>query len=286
CSSFQLEDTHLFRPEVGVLLNLTPDHLDRHRTLEGYLDAKLRVFANQGADDVAGFDLDERRRLGFDVPGSGEAMPYGTSACSEEGDGCAVWAAGGAIHSRTGRVIGIAELALAGGHNLRNAMAVVSAAIALGLDPSRIAPGLRDFGGVPHRLELVVTREGVSFVNDSKATNVAAAEAAIRSFEGGVRLICGGSLKGGGFGELRGVAAERVAAAYLIGEAASALRVDLAGATALHECGSLERAVAKAAAEAEPGETVLLAPACASFDAFRDYEHRGERFRELVEELR
>ena len=180
-------------------------------------------------------------------------------------------------------LVGASELPLAGEHNLRNAMAVATGALAAGIDRDAVAAGLRTFAGVPHRLETVRELNGVRYVNDSKATNVAAAAAALRSFEGGVRAILGGSLKGGGFADLVPGVAERCSACYLIGEAEPRLAADLAPAgLELVRCGDLETAVIRAAADARPGETVLLAPACASFDAFRDYEQRGERFRELV----
>ena len=285
CSSFQLEDTIAFSPEIAVLLNVTPDHLDRHESFESYREAKLRIFAGQGEDDFAIFDADQAAFAASERPGGGATIAYGASACAE--GGCLVRLRDGTLEANGRRLIALEELALPGEHNARNAMAVTAAALCAGLDPGAIAAGLRSFAGVPHRLERVADVGGVRFVNDSKATNVAAAEAALRSFDGGVHAILGGSLKGGGFEELAPAVAERCRAAYLIGEAAPALAADLAGAgVPLVESGTLERAVADAAAAARSGETVLLAPACASFDAFRDYEQRGERFRELVGGLR
>jgi UDP-N-acetylmuramoylalanine--D-glutamate ligase len=285
CSSFQLEDAASFAPEVAILLNVTPDHLDRHPSFEAYRDAKLGIFAGQRESDFSVFDADLTAFAASDRPGRGATIAYGASACAE--GGCLVRLRGGVIEADGEALVKTAELGLPGEHNVRNAMAVAAAALCCDLPTDAIARGLRSFRGVPHRLERVAEVGGVGFVNDSKATNVAAATAALRSFEGGVHAIVGGSLKGGGFEALAPAVAERCRAVYLIGEAADALNRDLAGSgVELIEAGTLERAVAAAAAAARPGETVLLAPACASFDAFRDYEERGARFRQLVGELR
>jgi UDP-N-acetylmuramoylalanine--D-glutamate ligase len=255
-SSFQLEDSVEFRPECGVLLNIAPDHLDRHRTLEEYRAAKLRLFANQGAGDFAVVFGAEP-----ELPGRARRLDF-----SER--------------------IGDYETSLLGAHNAANAAAAAVAAEALGIDSEAIREALATFPGVPHRLERVRELGGVTFVNDSKATNVAAASAALRSFDGGVRVILGGSLKGERFAELAEPAAERCVACYLIGEAANALDHDLGPAWAAgvehRRSADLAEAVAAAAADAGPGEVVLLAPACASFDAYRDFEARGEHFRQLV----
>jgi UDP-N-acetylmuramoylalanine--D-glutamate ligase len=286
-SSFQLEDSEAFAPEVALFLNLTPDHLDRHRSLDDYLAAKLRIFANQGRGAAAVWDADEPA-LGSDLPGgSGRPEPYGLAACTEPRVDCAVTVREGRLHTRRGPLIAVEELALPGEHNLRNAMAVTAGALAAGIEEAAIAAGLRSFAGVTHRLERLAEIDGVAYVNDSKATNVSAAVAALGSFERGVRVILGGSLKAGGFEGLAPAVAASCVACYLIGEAAAPIREALAGAgVELVDSGTLERAVERAARDASPGETILLAPACASFDAFRDFEHRGERFRELVEGLR
>ncbi len=284
CSSFQLEDSVAFAPDVGVLLNLTPDHLDRHGDLGSYRDAKLRIFARQSAADVAITDLDEPALRDVDLPGEGRRRCYGIEACDGS---CAVRVADGAIHDSEGPLIALEEVALGGEHNLRNAMAVAAAALAAGVERTAVAAGLRSFTGVPHRLERLATIGGVTYVNDSKATNPAAAAAALGSFEHGVHAIMGGSLKGGGFEQLRDPVAGSCRAVYLIGEAGERLAADLAATgVELIGCGELRAAVHAAASRAVAGETVLLAPACASFDAFRDYEHRGETFREIVAALR
>jgi len=286
CSSFQLEDSVAFAPEVAALLNLAPDHLDRHGTLTDYLEAKLRIFANQGEEATAILDADEPALAELELPGEAIRSAYGIDACADAEELCAVSFSDGEVRDAEGPLLALWDLPLAGEHNLRNAMAVAACALAAGVEREALASGLRSFAGVPHRLERVAEIGGVAFVNDSKATNAAAADAALRAFDGGVRAILGGSLKGGGFAELAPAVAERCVACYLIGEAEGALAADLAGAgVPLHRCGDLASAFATAADDARVGETVLLAPACASFDAFRDYVERGERFRELVAEL-
>jgi UDP-N-acetylmuramoylalanine--D-glutamate ligase len=264
-SSFQLEDADAFAPECGVLLNVAPDHLDRHGTLAAYLAAKLRLFANQGPGDACVFNGSDPAIAAADLPGAGRRIDF-------------------AEH------LGEFAFSLPGPHNAENAAAAVCAARALGIADDAIGEALRTFLGVPHRLERVAEVSGVTYVNDSKATNVAAAAAALRSFDGGVHAILGGSLKGGGFTELAAPVAERCRAAYLIGEAAERLERDLEGAwaagVARRRCDGLAEAVAAAAAAAEPGEVVLLAPACASFDAYADFEERGEHFRALVAGIR
>jgi len=264
-SSFQLEDTDAFAPECGTLLNVAADHLDRHRTLDEYLAAKLRMFANQDEGDVCVYNGADPALAGIELGGRGRKVDFSAR-------------------------VGEFEFSLPGPHNADNAAAAAVAAEAMGIDRGPIARALGTFGGVPHRLERVAELDGVLYVNDSKATNVAAAVAALRSFDGGVRAILGGSLKGGGFAELAPAVAERCAACYLIGEAAERLERDLepawAAGVAHRRCDDLPEAVRAAAADATAGEVVLLAPACASFDSYRDFEERGEHFRELVGELR
>ncbi|MDQ3435195.1 MAG: UDP-N-acetylmuramoyl-L-alanine--D-glutamate ligase [Actinomycetota bacterium] len=240
-SSFQLEDSSAFAPECAVLLNLEPDHLDRHGDFERYREAKLRIFANQAETGTAVMPEDLDRD------------PFS-----------------------------LGDVRLRGDHNRQNARAAALAAAAMGVPDEAIRRALASFSGVPHRMEEVAEVDGVLYVNDSKATNVASATRGIEAFEGGVHVILGGSLKGGGFTGLREAVAARCEGAYLIGEAAQELESDLQGTVDLHRSGILDTAVAAASTAAAPGEVVLLSPACASWDAFRDYEHRGERFRELV----
>jgi UDP-N-acetylmuramoylalanine--D-glutamate ligase len=281
-SSFQLEDTSLFAPECAVFLNLAPDHLDRHRTLESYLEAKLKVFANQGNDDVAVFNEDEPALAGVDLGGCARRVGY----CVGAGPDCEVALAEGTIFSDGVALLPVSELGLFGEHNVANAMAAAAAALSMGIDRDAVREGLRTFAGVPHRLEQVAEIDGVRFVNDSKATNVASATVGLRAFAGGVHAILGGSEKGEPFAPLLEPLRERAAAGYLIGASTERMAAELAPAVAagveLRRCADLEDAVRRAAAAASPGEVVLLSPACASFDAFANFEARGERFREIV----
>jgi UDP-N-acetylmuramoylalanine--D-glutamate ligase len=256
-SSFQLEDVHHFHAPIAVLLNVTPDHLDRHGTMEGYTEAKLRLFENQRAGDTAVVPR------GFGpVPGAGSRVEFALDDPLP------------------------AEPSLPGEHNRENAAAAATAARAAGIPAGAIGEALRTFSGVPHRLEPVGERAGVRYVNDSKATNPEAAERALTAYER-VRLIAGGSRKGTPFAGLARAARERgVLRAYLIGESAGELADALAAVgVPVTRAGELAEAVGAAAADAEPGDVVLLSPACASFDQFRDFEERGERFRALVEAL-
>ncbi|MDQ3645045.1 MAG: UDP-N-acetylmuramoyl-L-alanine--D-glutamate ligase, partial [Actinomycetota bacterium] len=209
------------------------------------------------------------------LPGRARRITFGGAGADlAERDGELVW--------RGRALMAVSELALRGAHNVENAMAAAAAALATGVPEAAVVEALRTFAGVEHRLEEVDRLRGVLYVNDSKATNVASARRGIEAFESGVHAILGGSLKGGGFKGLREAVGARCEAAYLIGEAAELLEADLRGTVSLHRSGTLEQAVADASSAASPGDVVLLSPACASFDAFHDYEHRGERFRELV----
>jgi UDP-N-acetylmuramoylalanine--D-glutamate ligase len=257
-SSFQLEDVDRFRPRIAVLLNLEPDHLDRHGSFEAYRAAKLRVFENQAAEDVAVVPR------GFDpVPGAARRVEF---AADDELP---------------------AEPLIPGAHNRENAAAATAAGRAAGLDDAAIAEALRTFPGVEHRLELVAEIDGVRYVNDSKATNSAATRRALTAYDAPTHLILGGRPKGESWEELaQEIAAADVVTAYLIGEAAEPLSVDLGYESVPFLISvTLERAVAEAASAAEPGDVVLLSPAAASYDQFLDYEHRGEEFRRLVQNL-
>jgi UDP-N-acetylmuramoylalanine--D-glutamate ligase len=257
-SSFQLEDIDELRPRVAVLLNLTPDHLDRHGSLDAYRAAKLRIFENQEADDVAVVPR------GFpQVPGRARRVEFGADDPLP------------------------AEPGIPGEHNRENAAAAAAAARAAGIPDEAIAAALQSFAGVPHRLELVRELAGVRWVNDSKATNPEAAERALSAYPPGLRVILGGSRKGTPFAGLAARARESgVSCAYLIGESADEIAEALAGqGVRFRHSGDLEQAVADAQDDAEPGDVVLLSPACASYDQFESFEERGARFRELVEAL-
>jgi UDP-N-acetylmuramoylalanine--D-glutamate ligase len=285
-SSFQLEDTTAFAPECAVFLNLAPDHLDRHADLDAYRAAKLRIFANQGNDDLAVYNADEPALAGVDLGGCARRVSF----CHGAGPDCEVALAEGTIFYDGEPLVAVAELGLFGEHNVANAMAAAAAALAMGLDREAVVEGLRSFAGVPHRLEQVAEIGGVRFVNDSKATNVASATVGLRAFAGGVHAILGGSEKDEPFAPLVEPVRERCAACYLIGASADRLAAELAPAVAagvgLQRCEDLEDAVRCAAAAAVPGDVVLLSPACASFDAFENFEARGERFRGIVGGLR
>jgi UDP-N-acetylmuramoylalanine--D-glutamate ligase len=257
-SSFQLEDIHELRARVAVLLNLEPDHLDRHGTFEAYRSAKLRIFENQRLEDVAIVPSDFGP-----IPGEATRVEFAADDPLP------------------------AEPLIPGEHNRENAAAATSVARVLGIVDGVIAEALRTFPGVAHRLELVRELGGVRYVNDSKATNTAAARRALTAYGAPLHLILGGSLKGEPFDELaQKIAEANVVTAYLIGDAADKLATALGYASVPFLLSvTLERAVTEAASAARPGEVVLLSPACASYDQFRDFEHRGEDFRRFVEKL-
>jgi UDP-N-acetylmuramoylalanine--D-glutamate ligase len=287
-SSFQLEDSEHFAPECAVLINLAPDHLDRHGSLDRYLEAKLRIFANQGNDDVAVYNGATPELQGRDLGGCARLVRFCPHAEMAADPDCEVSLRDRVIFAEDEPLLRSDQLRLLGRHNVENAMAAAAAALATRIPQDSVVDGLSTFEGVPHRLERLREIGGVLYVNDSKATNVASAIAGIDAFEDGVHLILGGSLKGESFEPLLEPVKARCRACYLIGEAAEQLSAALAPAepqVRLVRSGTLERAVEDAAAAAEPGEVVLLSPACASFDAFADFEERGERFRELVEGL-
>ncbi|HEY2140664.1 MAG TPA: UDP-N-acetylmuramoyl-L-alanine--D-glutamate ligase [Solirubrobacteraceae bacterium] len=305
-SSFQLEDTLAFAPEAAVLLNLAPDHLDRHGTLETYLAAKLEAFARQGNDDLAVAPTAAllERDAGLEVEDLGGC---GRRVCFGDGPEADLSLRSGQLWWQERPLLAVAELSLRGAHNVENAMAAAAVCLARGVDPDAVRAGLRSFAGVAHRLERVAVRDGVLFVNDSKATNVASTRVALAAFAVGrraepearragdvlepdrgrtVHLILGGQGKDQDFSALRDHVERSCRAVYLIGQDAPAIAHALAGGRAsVHACGDLERAVRMAGATAVAGEVVLLSPACASFDQFADFEARGERFRELVMEM-
>ncbi len=276
-SSFQLEDTVAFAPEAAVLLNLSPDHLDRHGSMEAYRDAKLQIFARQGNDDVAVAPLG----LGIeDLGGCARRVRFGDEA------GAALSARAGELWWEERPLLGVDELGLPGIHNRHNAMAAAAVTLARGVEVEAVVAGLRSFAGVAHRLEPVAERAGVAYVNDSKATNVASTLVALEALGAGaarLHLILGGQGKGQDFGALADPVRASCVAVYLIGEDGPAIGAALAATgVPMHDCGDLDRAVAAAGRAATPGQIVLLSPACASFDQFDDFEARGDRFRELV----
>ncbi len=274
-SSFQLEDTVAFSPEAAVLLNLSPDHLDRHTTYEDYVAAKLRIFVNQGNYDLAVAPAD----LGVeDLGGCARRVLFGS------GPGPELSERAGHLWWSEQPIIRVDEIALPGAHNRQNAMATAATCLARGIDAEAVATGLRTFAGVRHRLEQIAVQDGVAWINDSKATNVASTIVALEAFASPIHLIAGGRGKQQDFSPLAPLVAERCRAVYLIGEAAGELEAALAPAgVPLHQAGDLEHAVALARASAVAGEVVLLSPACASYDQYHDFEARGDHFRALVE---
>ncbi len=264
-SSFQLETTETFRVHCASVLNVTPNHLDRHYALEQYAAAKGRIFRSQERDDLAILNRTNARSTAYAAECKGR-VEYFSAADIE-------------------LLMPAADVPLRGLHNLENVMAAAKAAAFAGVKSEQIAAAVRTFPGVEHRLEFVREWRGVKFYNDSKATSVDAALKALASVPGPLWVILGGKDKGSDYRPLREPLAQTARAALLIGKATPILADHLRGALPLVECGSLDRAVAHAAAEAKRGDTVLLAPACASFDQFTSFEHRGRVFKELVGEL-
>jgi UDP-N-acetylmuramoylalanine--D-glutamate ligase len=281
-SSFQLEAVDTFRPRAAALLNLAPDHLDRYAGLGPYLAAKRRIFARQGPDDVAVVNADDPAVADLAVA----ARRRRFSRLSAVEDGCFV-AGDRVVETSPGaepvELFERSDVPVAGAHNLENAMAAALLARALGAPPAAVRAGLAGFSGLPHRMERVADHGGVVWYDDSKGTNVAATAKSLADLpDGRVHLILGGRAKGDDPAELGPLVAAKARRVYLIGEAAEAFAAALEGTAALEAAGTLERAVASAAGRVRPGDVVLLSPACASFDQFRNYAHRGDRFRELV----
>jgi len=286
-SSFQLETVENFRPKVAVFLNVTPDHLDRHGSFDDYVRAKTAIFARQEADDVAVLNFDDP--VVRELAGALRARVVHFSRRSPQTDGV-TWDAGRILLPAQGGELSAAggqrEIALdptslpglQGVHNLENVLAATAAVWALGADPNRAAGALLDFEGLPHRCQQVASGGGVRFIDDSKATNAGAAQRSLESFPNRVLWIAGGRGKGTDLAALADTAVARARHAFLIGEASDALETALAGRLATTRCRSIEDAVEAAATTAEPGEVVLLAPACASFDQFANFEERGDRF--------
>jgi len=281
CSSFQLEDSEAFSPEVAALLNVRPDHLDRHGDMESYRDAKLKIFANQDEGDVAVLNRDEPGQAGLETVAA--QIGFSTS----DGTDATIALDGDRILVDGEPLLDAHEMRILGRHNVANAMAGAACALALGVSSEDVAAGLKTFPPVPHRYEPVAEIEGVLFINDSKATNVDATLAAIESSDRPLHLILGGSAKGEPFDDLVPAVATGCRGVYLIGETADEIGSTLepAGLEIVRYCEDLEAAVSEAAGAATPGEAVLLSPACASFDQFENYEDRGESFRRFVEAL-
>ena len=284
-SSFQLEATQSFRPHVAVLLNITPNHLDRHPTLEAYVAAKAQIFRHQTPEDFAILNADDSAVMALAPKIVARKIFF--SRVQDLPDG--VFVADGLVCFRTGNLeralFGTREIALRGDFNVENVLAATAAACVVGADFEAIARAVREFRAVEHRLEFVREIRGVEFFNDSKATSVDATAKALSAFTRGVHLILGGKDKGAPYAPLRPLLKERARAAYLIGAAAKRIERELMGAVELIPCGDLETATRRAFARAIAGDSVVLSPACSSFDQFQDYEHRGRVFKEIVERL-
>jgi UDP-N-acetylmuramoylalanine--D-glutamate ligase len=288
-SSFQLETIASFRPRIAAVLNLTPDHLDRHGSMARYAEAKARIFENQRAEDYAVLNADcettrqlakglKAQLLWFTRKESGGAPALERGAFVRQGK---IFFRGDAETE----ILSLAEIPLKGAHNVENVLAAVAIGMAAGVEPAAIRRAVREFRAVEHRLEYVMTIGGVEFFNDSKATNVDATIKALESFPANVHLILGGRDKDSDFGMLRPLVSGRVKRIYTIGEAAGKIASQVGDAAPLVETATLESAVRQAAASAVAGDVVLLSPACASYDQFDSYEHRGRVFKQQVQAL-
>ncbi len=284
-SSFQLETIQTFRPKVAVVLNVTPDHLDRHRTFETYVDAKARIFENQHADDFAVLNADDP--VCVELSDRTRAQVFWFSRKKEVQQGASLRDGRILFRDSSGQqeIMVASEIPLKGAHNLENTLAAICAGALMKCAPERIRAAVRNFKAVEHRLEYVATIRGVEYYNDSKATNVDATIKALESFPANIHLILGGKDKGSDYTVLNDLLRQRVKRVYTIGAAADKIESQVREAAEIVHAESLDSAVQRASASAQPGDIVLLAPACASFDQFRNYEHRGKVFKELVQRL-
>jgi len=288
-SSFQLETIQTFRPKVAVVLNVTPDHLDRHRTFDAYVEAKARIFENQGGADFAVLNADDPTCVAMAARTKAQVFWFSRQKEVQQG----AWVRKGDIVFRDGsgqrEIMLVSEVPLKGAHNLENVLAAVCASAPMGCAPDKIRLAVREFKAVEHRLEFVATIRGVDYYNDSKATNVDATIKALESFPANVHLILGGKDKGSDYSLLNDLLRQRVKRVYTIGAAAAKIESQIVsakdGGPEIVPAETLENAVRKAHAVAKPGDVVLLAPACASFDQFKNYEHRGQVFKETVKAL-
>ena len=287
-SSFQLESTDKFHPSIAVILNITPDHLDRHGSFENYARAKERIFAAQDKNDCVVLNADNARAAAAASQSPAQVYWFSIEHPVEQG----AWVENGTVVYRpaknvaTEKIMPLSGIPLKGAHNVENVLAAVCAARLAGAPAEAIARAIGEFQAVEHRLEFVAKINGVEYYNDSKATNVDATAKAVAAFSSGVHLILGGKDKGSDYTQLGELLHARVRAIYTIGTAADKIESELRGVVSIHSCETLDNAVTAAANAARPGEVVLLAPACSSFDQFENYEHRGRIFKELVNERR
>jgi UDP-N-acetylmuramoylalanine--D-glutamate ligase len=283
-SSFQLELIDTFRPNIGVFLNLTPDHLDRHHTIEAYGAAKARLFENQTGDDAAILNADDAATTPY-----APSLPRVYWFSRKQGVAQGAYVRGEEIVFRQDGaeevLLKLEDIPLAGAHNVENVLAAASATRLAGAPALAIAKGVRSFAGVEHRLEFVAEIAGVRYYNDSKATNVDATLKALDAFPGRILIILGGKDKGSDYTVLQKLLREKAILALLIGAAAEKIESQISGSVAIERAETIERAVEIASHAAQRGDVVLLAPACASFDQFQNYEHRGRVFKDLVKQL-
>ncbi|MGA7574009.1 MAG: UDP-N-acetylmuramoyl-L-alanine--D-glutamate ligase [Terriglobales bacterium] len=284
-SSFQLETIVEFHPRIAVILNITPDHLDRHKTFDNYVNAKARVCENQTADDFTILNADDATTAGLSRRTRGRLFWFSRTKEVEKG----AFVSGRQIYFRDGsrerKIMAVDEVPLKGMHNLENALAAVSIGILVGCEAEQIREAVRNFKAVEHRLEFVAKVAGVDYYNDSKATNVDATIKALESFPANIHLILGGKDKGSDYTVLSELLRGRVKRVYTIGAAAAKIEAQIEGAAEIDHAETLESAVRRASEAAVAGDVILLAPACASFDQFQSYEHRGRVFKEVVHSL-
>jgi len=284
-SSFQLETIQTFRPFISAILNITPDHLDRHRTLEAYVDAKARIFENQNATDFCVLNADDAAANALTSRAKCPVLHFSRRTEVPAG----VFVRQGKVFFRNGEtereILPVEEITLQGAHNLENVLAAVCIASLAGCPANKIRQAVHAFKAVEHRLEFVAEIAGVRYFNDSKATNVDATIKALESFPANIHLILGGKDKGSDYSVLNPLLRERVKQVYTIGAAAEKIASQIGQAAPIDPSGTLENALRRASAAAKPGDIVLLAPACASFDQFQSYEHRGRVFKEAVRAL-
>lgn len=284
-SSFQLETIVTFHPRIAVVLNVTPDHLDRHRTFAAYTDAKARIFENQLAEDFAVLNADDPTCV--EMASRTRAQVFWFSRKKEVKQGAYVRESQILFRDskRQHEVMPLSEIPLKGAHNVENILAAVSVGALSGIEVGQIRKAVASFKAVEHRLEYVATVRGVEYYNDSKATNVDATIKALESFPANIHLILGGKDKGSDYSVLNDLLRQRVKRVYTIGAAAVKIEGQIKGATEIIHAETLENAIQLASESAQPGDIVLLAPACASFDQFRSYEHRGKVFKKEVAAL-
>lgn len=287
-SSFQLETIETFRPHIAVVLNITPDHLDRHGSLEAYTAAKARIFENQNSSDYSVLNLDDPGSAALRSRTKGQLCWFSRKQ-ELKGDSIGAFLRGNEIYWRDDKldqiVMPVSEIPLKGSHNVENVLAAIAVGRLCGCDIQSIRDAVRRFKAVEHRLQHIATIRGVEYYNDSKATNVDATIKAIESFSGNIHLILGGKDKNSDYTQMNNLLRARVKRVYTIGSAAEKIRSHVQPAVEVMACVTLQTAVERAHDAAKSGDVVLLAPACSSFDQFENYEHRGRTFRALVERL-